>query len=79
MNLVEVIMKEPLVVYHDGFTKSSYEVGSKQSFEKDFAHKYIEAGVCEAFKVRETKPAFINKEIKKVTKPKVKREKQSKR
>jgi len=79
MDSVEVIIIKTLVCCHDGFTESRYEVGSKQSFEKDFAKKQIEAGMCEAFKVRETKPAFIKKEVKaKVTKPKVKREKQSK-
>jgi len=64
MSLVEVIITKPLVAYHDGFTKSVYQVGEKQSFEKDFADKQIEAGYCEAFKERETKPAVIKKEVK---------------
>jgi hypothetical protein len=77
MSLVEVIMLKPLVAYHDGFTKSFYEVNTKQSFDKDFAEKQIEAGICEAFLKRETKPAIIKKETK--TRVKVKSEKQSKR
>ena len=41
MDSVEVIIIKTLVCCHDGFTESRYEVGSKQSFEKDFAKNAI--------------------------------------
>ena len=78
MDKVEVIITKPMVAYHNGFTRSEYEVKSKQSFEKDFALKMIEEGFCVAFKARETKPSPIKKETK-IAKVVRKSEKQNKR
>lgn len=75
---VDLIFKKDLVCFPDGVNRVFYKEGSKVSIETSKAVKYIEAGYCESFKQRETKPAVIKKEVK-ATKPKVKREKQSKR
>jgi hypothetical protein len=75
---VDLIFKQDLICFPDGVKRVIYKEGSKVAIEAAKAQKYIEAGYCEAFKERETKPAVIKKEVK-ATKPKVKREKQSKR
>lgn len=53
-------MVKDLIVYHDGFTRSTYEKGTVQSFEEGFALVQIERGYCV-----ETKPLiFADKETK---------------
>jgi len=69
---VDLIFKKDLVCFPDGVNRVTYKEGAKVAVEVSKAVKYIEAGYCEAFKDRETKPAVIKKEVK-ATKPKVKR------
>ncbi len=76
-NEIEVIFLSDVIAYPNGFTRCEFKSNRRYFIPKDFAEKQIEAGYCEAFMKRETKPAVIKKETK--TKVKVKSEKQSKR